>query len=468
MLRVPRGRATIVVACSGGADSAAALHIVRRARPHARIVACYVDHGMRPAASVERDRRAVRAQARAARAQTAFVALAERPEPGRSPEAALRAARYRTLADAAARAGASCVVSGHHRDDVAESTLLAMVRGSGVDGIAAMRPRRRIGAGVDLVRPLLWASKGVLAAYASAAGLATSVDETNADTRYRRNAIRRLLAQLEASMPGSGRAISRSAAIVVEDKSLLDAVTQAARDRCATPDGRALIAAQLRKLPAALLRRVLRHEVRRVTGSLRDFTYEQCAAIADAVASRRGGSHHAGGARVMLSAGKVKAERAAARVEAVEEDPVPIRVPDRRARVDFHGGAITLRMREVRASPTSRARQRGRNHLRHDRLQLDGRALPAGTVLTLRRPAAGDRFVPSGRHTDAPLARFLSKAGLVRSERRLVPLLCQNGRVVAVVGVRAAAGYLARPGGPVLEVAWEPPNAPGPDESADE
>ena len=90
------------------------------------------------------------------------------------------------------------------------------------------------------------------------------------------------------------------------------------------------------------------------------------------------------------------------------------------------------------------------------RLQLDGAALAPGTSLTLRRPHKGDRFVPAGKHANVSLARFLAKAGLSKDERASVPLLCLNGEIVAVVGVRSAAPYVARPESPVLEVLWTP------------
>jgi len=452
MLGVPRADA-IVVACSGGADSAAALLATRSARPHTRIFACYVDHGMRPAASIARDRRAVRAQAKAAGAKAAFVRLSGAPPKGASTEAAMRVGRYRALADFARSVDARFVVTGHQRDDVAESTLMALARGSGIDGIAAMRPRRSIASGIDVVRPLLWASRATLARFVEDAAVGVSIDETNDDVRHRRNAIRKLLSALESSARGSVSAIARSAAIAVEEKALLDAMTTAAWSRCTAPDGKGLLVADLRKLPPSLLRRVLRFEVKRVAGSARDFSYGHCVAIAQAVKDLRGGTFHAGVARAVLSAGRVRVITNRAADEAVDSGAVSIAVPPRAARIAWSGGRIELRMR-----PATKRRP----HVRVARgtLELDGGSLSPGAMLEIRAAAKGDRFVPAGKHAAVSVARFLAKAGLPKDERGSVPLICAKGAVAALVGIRCAAPYAARPGSPVLEVRWTPPRPP--------
>jgi tRNA(Ile)-lysidine synthase len=458
LLGLPRGRATIVVACSGGADSGAALHVVRRARPAAQLIACYVDHRMRSPAQIAADRRAVRAQARESKATAKFLRLGERPHKGESVEAALRQQRYRALAFFARSVGATCVVTGHQRDDLAESALLALTRGSGVDGIAAMRPRRSIGQGVDLVRPLLWAPKRALEEYAEAAGLPASEDETNEDQRYRRNAVRRLLQGLESIAPGSSGAIARSAAIAVEDKALLDAVTAAAWARTLTADGQALRAAELRKLPSSLLRRVLRYAIKRATGSTRDFSYDHAIAIARAVKEGRGGSHHAGRARIVLSGGRAVVVDASVSKKAAAP-PLRVTVPRTSAVIEWGEGQVALRMRRPHAVKTRRITNDAR-------LLLDGVALAPGTALTIRFPEKGDRFVPSGRRSEVSLAKFLAKAGLSRDERRSVPLLCSNGTVVAALGVRAGAAFIARPGSAVLEVCWTTQNTASPTHSS--
>ena len=449
---MPAGPAAIVVACSGGADSAAALRSLRSARPHADLIACYVDHGVRPRASIERDRRAVRAQARACGVRHAFVHLAEGGGEGTSPEARLRARRYRALAAFARERGAGIVVTGHQRDDVAETSLMALIRGSGVDGIAAMRPRRAIGEGVELVRPLLWAPKSLLERYSRAAGLPTSDDETNADETLRRNAVRKTLARLESIAPGTGRSIARSAAIAHGDKSLLEAVAASAWLRVRSSDGSALVAAQLRRLPDALLRRVLRIEVRRIAGTARDFTYAHCAAIAAAIRERRGGTFHAGHATVELSAGRAKFILRAGREDRCSGRACSTEFgsPRGRASIPWRGGSVALRR-----LPASRARRPGAKAVAGDAvIFLDGALLPAGMPLVVRAPRTGDRFVPAGRHGEVGLARFLAKSGIERSRRTEIPLLCTNGSIAAAVGVRASAAFAARPGRTSIEIRW--------------
>ena len=453
MLGIPSDAAPIVVACSGGSDSAAALSLMRTARPKAELIACYVDHCVRPRTAISADMRAVREQAASARAAFVSASLRISSVERHRGEAELRSARYGALVRIARRYGASYVVTGHQRHDLAETAVLGLIRGSGMDGIAAMRPRRRLAPGIQLVRPLLWASKRLLRRYVDMRGVPHAEDATNEDGRYRRNFVRRLLADLERSLPGSRKAIARSAVIVAEDASLLRAAARSVLERCSDDKGR-LRADALRGLPAALVRHVLRSFVRSRCGAVRDFSYAQCGAIADALARRRGGTFPAGVATVLLSAGRVDVVRAARQGGGAE--PLSIRAPRRSTKMRWGIGTIALR--RIAASQAARARHA---------IRLSGELLPPGTALIVRRPEQGDRFRPSGRRTAAPLARFLAKQGLTRLERANVPLLCANGSIVAVVGVRASADFIAGPASEALELTWTPPNAVRPRASAD-
>jgi tRNA(Ile)-lysidine synthase len=148
----------VVVACSGGADSVALAHLAARSARRlglAGVVLAHLDHALRPGS---RDDAAFVA-ALAKRLGLPLVAerRAVRKRRGESPEAAARRVRYAFLERAAEKAGADVVATAHHMDDQAETVLLAVLRGTGPRGLAAMAPSRalRRGSKVRLVRPLL-------------------------------------------------------------------------------------------------------------------------------------------------------------------------------------------------------------------------------------------------------------------------------------------------------------------------
>ncbi|HEX3465306.1 MAG TPA: tRNA lysidine(34) synthetase TilS, partial [Candidatus Elarobacter sp.] len=176
----------MLVACSGGPDSVALAALLDRlAREDgAELALAHVNHGTR--ASSDQDECVVLSVgARLGRR----VAIA-RPALARDDEAALRDARYAALAELARREGARIVVTAHTAEDQTETVLLALFRGTGLAGLAGMPVRRALADGVDLVRPVLRVTHAELATELRRSGLPYAIDPTNAQLRYRRNALR--------------------------------------------------------------------------------------------------------------------------------------------------------------------------------------------------------------------------------------------------------------------------------------
>ncbi|MEO5701054.1 MAG: tRNA lysidine(34) synthetase TilS, partial [Casimicrobiaceae bacterium] len=115
------------------------------------------------------------------------------------------------------------IALGHHADDQAETVLLQLLRGAGPQGLAGMGAvRRQVGA-PDLVRPLLTLPAAVLDAYATTHALAWIEDESNADLRLRRNALRHaVVPTLRAVFPGYPDTLVRAARHQAETATLLD------------------------------------------------------------------------------------------------------------------------------------------------------------------------------------------------------------------------------------------------------
>jgi len=267
------------VGYSGGVDSTALLHLLHRwrtAHPGApALSALHINHGLQSGA----DDWQRHCQELCAALRIPLVALKIDVPAGGSREAAARDARYRAFAGQL-QPGAVLFL-GHHLDDQVETFFLRLLRGAGVEGLAAMPYRRALGGG-ELVRPLLDVSRGQLEDYASRHELAYVEDPSNRDTAMDRNFLRQeVLPLLAARWPAYRRSVARagvnlaSAAralavvqatvhSVLDDPGLpLDALVSGAGDTAATrlrawlrargcrvPD-RALLAEFLRQLRAA-------------------------------------------------------------------------------------------------------------------------------------------------------------------------------------------------------------------------
>lgn len=223
-------RPEVAAAVSGGPDSLALALLLQDwlAPQGGRLTAFTVDHGLRPEAAAEA---AWAGRVLAGQGIAHRVLRWEGPKPPKSPgasrQAAARAARYRLLGEACAAAGILHLVLAHHLEDQAETFLLRLGRGSGLDGLAAMAPLAET-AGLRLLRPLLGLPKARLAATLSARGLAWVDDPSNADDAYARVRLRRLLPALAgegmtpARLAGASRHLGRArAALEVEVAAVL-------------------------------------------------------------------------------------------------------------------------------------------------------------------------------------------------------------------------------------------------------
>jgi tRNA(Ile)-lysidine synthase len=256
----------VVVACSAGPDSTAALIAVARTRGPAdgAVIAANFDHGMRSRAETSADRDAVLAAAATLRIDCLAGEISGVLAP--TSEAAAREARYRWLAEACHSAGARTCVTGHTLDDQSETVLMRLTRGTGLGGATGMADRTPwpvdCGADdLDVVRPLLGVRRLEVLSYLEALGVQPRFDATNELVTFDRNRIRhRVLPELRAINPRVDEAVTHFASLARRDDEALEA--WAARELGAIlthePDALTLRRAALRALPAAVASRVLR------------------------------------------------------------------------------------------------------------------------------------------------------------------------------------------------------------------
>jgi tRNA(Ile)-lysidine synthase len=257
------------VAFSGGADSTALLLATVEAWP-GQIHAIHVHHGLQAAA--DDFARHCQAACDAVNVPLHVVRVDARNAPGQSPEDAARTARYSALAQAAAAAGLKAVWLAQHADDQVETILLALSRGAGLPGLAAM-PAGFHRHGMRFERPLLGVSGVAIRQWLQERGAGFVEDPTNADTSFTRNRIRReLLPALEKAFPQFRETFARSARHAAQAQELLAAVAAGDLAQVGDPPRIAAVRALDRPRQANLLRHWLRaaHQAHANTAQLEE------------------------------------------------------------------------------------------------------------------------------------------------------------------------------------------------------
>lgn len=260
----------VVAGYSGGADSLAllgALAVLQR-QSMLQVRAVHVDHrsGEASALAVEVARQ-VCDELGVALDVVAIPDDVRGRHPGVGLEEAWRRERYLAIADVAGRAGAEVVATAHHERDQAETVLLHLMRGAGLDGAVGMREFAEMAIPwwessvearlVQLWRPLLPEAFEDVRSFAVSLGVPFFDDPSNEDRRFLRNAVRHdVLPVLERARAGSIANLARFGRLADEDLRALDAITAAELARVRKGDwlDRRLLGA----LPIAIRRRVVR------------------------------------------------------------------------------------------------------------------------------------------------------------------------------------------------------------------
>ena len=250
--------ARLGVAVSGGPDSLAMLLLAAAARP-GQVEAATVDHGFRPEARSEGEMVAAVCERLGIRHALLTARWDELPETAIQERA--RKQRYRLLGYWAEERGLDALATAHHADDQAETLLMRLARGSGVRGLAGMRPRSIAPGSHDrLIRPLLGWQRSELAQVCEAAGLSPAADPSNDDCRFERVRVRGALAEagwLDAA------AMARSAANLADADDALDWAMRKEWKHSVT-ERRDAITYRPDDAPAEIVRRIVARAIRKL------------------------------------------------------------------------------------------------------------------------------------------------------------------------------------------------------------
>jgi tRNA(Ile)-lysidine synthase len=283
------------IAVSGGGDSLALMHLLRdwaKTTHRKPPVVLTVDHKLQPRSAA--NARQVSGWAKKAGLKVHLLTW-KGAKPRADIEAEARQARYRLMGDWCHKHGIAALYVGHTRDDQAETFLLRLARGSGLDGLAAMRavsPYPLEGfAGLQLIRPMIDFERDVLREHLTARGQEWFDDPMNADPRFSRVRIRAAMEHLEAAGLTPGR-IADAAAHLGRAREALDAVTAAVIRRACRAEGNAILveAGALRAAPREVGLRALAQLLMAVSGQSYRPRFERLERLFDAIEQDRLGA----------------------------------------------------------------------------------------------------------------------------------------------------------------------------------
>jgi len=432
----PRG---LLAAVSGGLDSTALLHLLHAtADRHQRgLVAGHVNHGVRADAAEDEDR----LRGLCARLAVPFRCVRLRLEgsgPGGPSEETMRRARYRALEGIARSTDCGFILLAHQRDDQAETLLLNLIRGAGLQGLAGMAHRRGI-----FLRPLLSIPRSDLRRYLDEIGAAWRDDSTNLDLDHPRNRIRHhLLPLIESTLrPGATATIARTAGHLRRTLEAVEAEVRSCLAACSLPgpDGEIRLDAEhLRSYHPGWIEQAIRAAVARIRGSTREISASTWNQIVEVHRAGRDGQFllsrgigGAGGVRLELTGRVIRICKAA-----------PENLDSAETEVPWSGS--------VRWSARARVRTRILS-ARGDatRLQIRGlsraQAFDADAVqppARIRLPRKGDRILLEDFTRSRKLFDLLSERGIPRSRRAEQPVLEDAQGVLWAPGIRRAGRAL--------------------------
>jgi len=431
--RVLRPGEHALLMLSGGADSMALLALLpgvaARLGLRLRLSALHVDYGARGADS-DRDREIVARACAAAGAPLHIVRLPRRLS-GAGFQARARALRYERARALAVAHGCDVIVTGHNRDDQAETILYRLTKYATPRGLAGMRPRDG-----GLARPLLCLGAAEIREYCRERGIEYGEDVSNAQPVYARNALRLDVLPLLARLnPRVAETLSDTATMAAAEADVLAAATAAAAVRATRPlapgDLVALDIAALAAEPPALRALVLHNAARHALGG--EALVER--RVVEALLAVCGRRDDAG--RTSIGSG-LEAVRAGGVLRLRRREPAHVCAP-----VSCDGAALAAAGGEGLAlavcGRSFRARLREGSALERDPARAFVGLAAAPRRVTLRHPRRGERFAPLGLGHETTVARFLAAARAPAAARARALVLAVDD-AVAWVGYADAGG----------------------------
>lgn len=427
----------VLAAFSGGPDSTALLSALSELSGvlNLRLHATYVDHGLRSSEEIARERKFCADAAAALGAGFSAVSIDVRGSgKGENIHATARRLRYDALFSEADRLGIEFVATAHNADDQAETVLMRLIRGAGLQGLSGIPARRGHGQYGQIIRPLLAVSRAEIEAYLGRRSLGHVIDSSNLKTDYFRNRLRlEIMPLLESCNPSLKRGLARTAELLADENRFIERMADVAftRNPPAVKGGSVAWRADVfNSEDRAVRRRLLRRFASMSAGNGYGIEYRHVEDALDAMEAGKS-PELPGGLRVRLEHGGYRIFR-----------PEPVSgIPE--TALDVPGIAMLPDGGKIETFPCD-GPEAGQGDVTTEIFVPLSLLQPP---LTVRSRKAGDRFQPAGMGgRSKKLQDFLLDSKIPASLRDGIPIVASGGRIVWVAGFRMDERFTAKTG----------------------
>lgn len=409
----------VCVALSGGADSVALVYLMTQLMHTLElesVCALHVHHGLR-GEEADRDEAYVRTLCKKLRVPLHVKHADVRSHAAlhhQSLEEAGREVRYAFFEEHASQVSNSKIATAHTQSDVAETVLLHLSRGCGLQGASGIPVKRR-----RIVRPLIDCSADEIRDFCNTFGLHVCVDSTNGNVSFSRNRIRHaVLPHLERINPDASRSIARFAELAREENRFLDELATALYEQSCTKSG--LSIATLRRADPVLTRRALILAVQaRGIRSLEQRHVSALLSLLETDGTVNLPKNH----RACAQNGFIRFDRI--RVNPIAPIPQTLLTPPEQA---FFGDTAY----ELRLISKNEYIQLLNVHKNLFDFCLSYDMIING--LCWRPRKEGDWFRPAGRRCSKSLKKWFQEADIPPNERDRIPVICDDQGILAILG----------------------------------
>lgn len=402
----------VLLGLSGGADSMALLHLLTHWKtPSLQVSAIHIHHGLRGNAADQDEafvrEYCVRYDVPITVVHSNVAAIAENEH--LTLEEAGRRVRYEQFEMIRDVLGADYVVTAHTADDQAETVLMHLIRGCGIDGLAGIPAIRG-----NIRRPLLCCTRAEIEEYCAVNAIPYVTDETNADIRYTRNDVRhRVLPLLKDINPAIGNALLRLSKHAADDADYLNHQAMEALESARVDYGYSV--KKMATLPLVMRRRMIRLMLRDIEVPSIEETH--ILAADEVILRQEGAVSLPDGYTFAIEQGVV-----CVRKSDYVDLPASVIVETLPATVDFRAFRCALSLLSDEANVHNLFLQ---SIVDHDKIV---------GKLCLRCRQVGDYLHPSGRGVGKSLKKLMNEWHIPAHLRDTYPLLCDDAGVVLVPG----------------------------------